>query len=214
MLVYPGGTVNDDTLDKHYFLKNYFSDLGRINALNGEYNLSSRVLFMIALILVAIVILFYFITILPLFNEKKNTRLLSIFGTIGGIFCAIAYIGIAIVPLDLNDVAHGTFVFISFTATLVTLILYVIAIFLTNKISNFYAWVYIVLGIILLGYLFLLYGYNYIEVFRKEIVQVVGQRLVVYGEIVTFVIQGIGTLSIAHKANLLINKKVEDTNNL
>lgn len=123
MLVYPGGTVIDGTLEKHYFLKNYFSDLGRINALNGEFNLSSRVLFIIALILVALVILFYFVTILPLFNEKSNTRWLSILGTIGGVFCAIAYIGIAIVPLDLNSVAHGTFVFISFTATLVALIL-------------------------------------------------------------------------------------------
>ena len=139
MLVYPGGTVEDNTLDKHYFLKNYFSDLGRIYALNGELNLLSRAIFMTALILVALVILFYFITILQIFSERKKTKLLSIFGTIGGVICSIAYIGIAVVPLDLHAVAHGTFVFISFTATLVTLILYIIAIFLTEEFSNFFA---------------------------------------------------------------------------
>lgn len=63
---------------------------------------------------------------------------------------------------------------------------------------------YIILGIILLGYLFLLYGYNYFEVFRKEIVQVVGQRMVVYGEIVTFIIQGIGTLRISQMTSYSI----------
>jgi hypothetical membrane protein len=59
MLVCPGGTVEDNTLDKYYFLKKNFSDLGRINALNGELNLQSRAIFMTALILVALVILFY-----------------------------------------------------------------------------------------------------------------------------------------------------------
>ena len=55
-----------------------------------------------------------------------------------------------------------------------------------------------------MGYLFLLYGYNFIEIFRKEIVQVIGQRLVVYGEIFTFMIQGIGTLQLSRK-NVITN---------
>ncbi|NHJ48631.1 MAG: hypothetical protein FK733_12670 [Asgard group archaeon] len=204
MLTYPGGTFANNSLDKYNFLENFFSDLGLITAHNGENNIVSRVLFTTALTLVGLVVLFYFIILPPIFKEKKSTKWLSLFGSFNGVVCAFGYIGVAFVPLDLNGVLHSTFVYMSFSAILVALILYVIAIFLTETFSNFFAIIYIILGAILLGYLVILYGHNFIAALDHEIVQVLGQKIVVYSEIVTFLIQGIGTLILTQKEKAII----------
>jgi hypothetical membrane protein len=48
MLVYPGGTASDATTRGYSFFTNFFSDLGRTQARNGEPNTMAASLFFIA----------------------------------------------------------------------------------------------------------------------------------------------------------------------
>jgi hypothetical protein len=61
MLVYPGGTITDHASRGYRFFENYFSDLGLTRARSGAVNLPAMLLFMVALVSVALALSAFFL---------------------------------------------------------------------------------------------------------------------------------------------------------
>lgn len=199
MIIYPGGTFDNHNATRYIFLENFFSDLGRAETFLGESNIVSRVLFTVALSLVAISLVLYFITIPTFFTENKAAKWLIIIGSINGVFAAFAYALIGYLPYDIYGSAHTYAVYVAFSASILTTILFAISIFLEKKYPNLYAWVYVVFTLILAGYLFILYVGPQSGTDLGNAIQVAGQKIIVYTEIISFGIQAIGAVFLIKK---------------
>ncbi|MFW9923558.1 MAG: hypothetical protein ACFFDW_09775 [Candidatus Thorarchaeota archaeon] len=208
MLVYSGGTQFDPSIEHYLFFENFFSDLGRSIAFSGESNIVCQILFISALSIEGLSLLFYFIVIVPIFKEKKNIHILSILGSISGIICALGYIFIGIFPLDFNDVVHGTFSFIAFIATFFALVFYAIVILLDKSYPKYYGWIFIACSILSLGYIIIFFGGGTQTVLSNLTLQAISQKIIVYVQIITLAIQAIGSyfyLKKRHTLELTIN---------
>lgn len=112
--VYPGGTLQDRSALGYDWWNNYLSDLGRRRAWNGSSNQLSNLSFNRGLYAAAgSLILFFFVFATVAAQQFKNrTSPLLITGL--GLLSAMAYLGIAWYPLDVNYRLHTIFVRIGF----------------------------------------------------------------------------------------------------
>ena len=196
MFTFAGGYSFNPTSPGYSFFKNFFSDLGMITAYSGESNMVSSTLFLLATLFTGLFMMPYFALIPSLFKTNKVNFILVIFGSILGFIAAIGYIGIGFSPWDKSDAslsAHMFFVYLAFPMTLPVVICYVIAFLREKEFPRILSYVYITMGIILVIYLYLLFFGPSSGTEIGRIIQVVGQKVIVYAEILTFWIQGYGT---------------------
>ena len=212
MIIYPGGTKFNQFETRYIFLRNYFSDLGRTTTFLGESNLPTMILFAASLTIVGIALISYFSVIPLVFRENKKAFVLSLISSINGFVCAVFYIGIGYLPYDLYITIHTNFVYIAFTGSLLTIFLGMLAIFLHKEYSNFYAWFYLVFLLILIGYLIILYAGPSSTTDFGLSVQVVGQKVIVYTEVISFAIQSIGTINHLRKDKNQLSTNVNHPN--
>ena len=109
--LYPGG---------YDYFGYYFSDLGAVVARNGDPNLISRILFFIALTLLALILIPFWLVIRSLFTEFKKEKILGKIGSTLGVISSPFLIGIALFPFDTQIESH-------FLATLAFVLLFVLA---------------------------------------------------------------------------------------
>jgi hypothetical protein len=212
MITYPGGTTSNYYETRYIFLRNYFSDLGRFTTFQGESNLTTMILFAISLTIVGIALISYFSVLPIIFRDNKPAFVLSLISSINGFICAVFYVGIGYFPYDLYLTIHTNFVYIAFTGSLLTIFLGMIAIFLKKDYPNLYAWFYLVFLLILVGYLIILYAGPSSESDFGLYIQVVGQKVIVYTEVVSFAIQAIGTINYVRKSKNAITTNINHTN--
>jgi hypothetical protein len=119
---------------------------------------------------------------------KKMGRTVLILGIIAG----IGYIGVGLTPKDLSwaRIPHFIFQYVAFLALLVMSILYAIIILKTGLFARTFA--YIHLGCATLQFLYLLILYHIIPV--SLIVDVTAQKIIVYCQLLNFLIQAYGGL--------------------
>lgn len=196
MFTFSGGNTFDPTMHGYSFFNNFFSDLGMETGYSGESNMVSSTLFLLATLFCGLLMMPYFVLIPSLFKTNKINYILIILGSILGFIAAIGYIGIGFAPWDKSEAslsAHMFFVYLAFPITLPVVICYVTA-FLRDKVfPRMLSYVYITMGIILVVYLYLLFFGPSSGTEVGRIIQVVGQKVIVYSEILTFWIQGYGT---------------------
>lgn len=134
--LYPGG---------YDYFGYYFSDLGAVTARNGDLNLISRIIFFLALTVLALSLVPFWLTIRLLFIESNKERILGNIGSKLGVLSSPFLISIALLPLDTQLESHFfatlAFVLLFVLATL----LYSIAIMLSQNYPNYFG----ILGIIL-----------------------------------------------------------------
>ncbi|MHA1155996.1 MAG: hypothetical protein ACTSQK_07795 [Candidatus Heimdallarchaeota archaeon] len=200
MIVYSGGTFNNPTSTSYNFLENYFSDLGRAETFLGDSNIVSRILFACALTIVAVSLVFYFITLPSFFKENKVAKWFIIIGSINGVLSAIAYALIGYLPYDIYGKLHTNMVYVAFSASLLTLIVYIVGIFLEKSYPNAYAWAYVIFTLVLVVYLYILFAGPSSGTDLGKLIQVVGQKVIVYTEIISFAIQGLGAWFLLRKS--------------
>ena len=127
--LYPGG---------YDYFSYYFSDLGAVAARNGDTNLISRILFSVALTLLALALIPFWLTIRSLFTESKKEKFLGNIGATLGVISSPFLIGIALFPLDTQLESHLlatlTFVLLFVLASL----LYSITIIFNQNYSNYF----------------------------------------------------------------------------
>lgn len=125
---YPGG---------YDYFGYYFSDLGAETARNGQPNSISSKLFVMALTIVALTLIPFWLVIRSLFPESKTERVFSMLGSTLGLISSPFIIGVALFPIDNQLETHFilalTFVLLFVLASL----LYSIAIMLNQNYSNY-----------------------------------------------------------------------------
>jgi hypothetical protein len=135
-LFYPGG---------YDYFGYYFSDLGAVIARNGEPNSISSTLFFVALTMVALALIPFWLIFRSIFTESRFGRVLSTIGCISGLTSSPFIIGVALFPIDTRLDAHILATLIFFSLFVLSTIFYSIAVILNQKHSNYFGFAGIVL---------------------------------------------------------------------
>jgi hypothetical protein len=136
--VYPGGF--------DYF-GYFFSDLGAVIAKNGELNYVSSALFSIALVIVAIALIPFWLIIRAAFAKSKLEKVLSILGSSFGLVSFPFLIGVAISPIDNQLDTHIFMTLIFFSLFVLATLLYSVVIVLNRDYPKYSA----IVGFVLFG---------------------------------------------------------------
>jgi hypothetical membrane protein len=139
---YPGG---------YDYLGYYFSDLGAAIAINGVPNPISAILFSVALTIVAIALIPFWLILRSIFEESRLGGVLSTLGSILGLTSSPFIIGVALFPIDTQLDTHILATLIFFSLFVLSTIFYSIAIILNKNHSNYFGLVGIVLFLVSLA---------------------------------------------------------------
>ncbi len=187
MAVFPGGTIFNSELKTYSFLNNFFSDMGRSVDFRGESN-PSRWVFSLTLTLVAVGMACFFLAIPKIFKDQFKVAKKAVL--LFGLITAICYVGIGFTPWDIVLKLHESFVKIGFTAFLIMSLFMTFMIYKKEVYPNFYGHIYMLFNILLLSYILLIFfGPDPRADIRSLTIQVIGQKIIVYSEIICMLIQ-------------------------
>ncbi len=192
MVYYPGGTIMDRQREGYSFFSNYFSDLGRRRAWNGQSNARSNALYIPSLIVAGSTLSVFFL-LLPGLFEGPESRSLALGAALAGLLASSCYIGIALTPLDRFYSWHTLFVRAGFIAFLVMCYFYAAAIFRDRVYPNRFG--NIIIGfsaLLLMQILIMLFGPRSWHSPGALLLQASAQKLVVYAEMACMIILAIG----------------------
>lgn len=192
MFLYPGGTLADPNTTGYSFGQNFFSDLGRLRARNGLPNTPSAVLFTTALTLAGSGLILFFVAFRQFFRSSTLVKLLSTLGSGFGIIAGLYFIGVAWAPADRASHAHIQAVLGAFRAFPIAATLYTVAILGERHYPRRYAVVFGLFAVLLGFYLLLLTQGPTLDSAQGLVIQVVGQKVIVYAAILSIVIQSAG----------------------
>ena len=195
MFNYPGGTIWNEETTEYVFTKNYFSDLGRYQAHNGEPNYLSMIFFSLSLCLVSLTFIVHYVSVLIFFQNgyKRYNNIIALVGTIFSFLGAICLIGTALTPSDLVLDPHVFYANNIFHSFLVTSLMYTIVIYRSELIQNKYAAGYAIFFLSILSYVIILhFGPGPRESQAALIFQVVAQKMIVVIFILSVVYQTFG----------------------
>ncbi|MHA1954407.1 MAG: hypothetical protein ACXAAM_03720 [Candidatus Heimdallarchaeaceae archaeon] len=99
---YPGGNFKDNEHVGYSLLWNVMCDLGLDTSISGEINTFSQIFYRIGITSLSIIGMIYFSILWIFFQEKKNTKKLSVVGSILGVIQGGIYIGIGFTSGDLH----------------------------------------------------------------------------------------------------------------
>ena len=136
--IYPGGF--------DYF-GYFFSDLGAVMAKNGELNYISSALFSVALVIVAVALIPFWLIIRATFTKSKREKVLSILGSSFGLISFPFLIGVAISPIDTQLDTHVIMTLIFFSLFVLATLLYSVVIMLNQDYPRYSA----IVGFVLFG---------------------------------------------------------------
>ena len=138
---YPGG---------YNFLRHNISEVGRVTASNLEPNTISMILFVSTTTINAIVMTVVFVNLTLDIKEKKASRILSIIGTVFGILTSILYLLIGLVPADIHHDAHVIIIFMAAPFLCVTVLFFMLAIFIDKQIPNYLGYLFLIIFVLFL----------------------------------------------------------------
>jgi hypothetical membrane protein len=190
MLFYPGGTRAEPKAPGYSFLTNYFSDLGRVRARNGVLNPIAAPLFEAALTLAGAGLMLFFAAFTGLFQGGLWVRVGALWGGALGILAGICFIGVAATPADISR-WHGTFVIWAFRFFLVSVLTFALVIFCQKTFPKIGAWLFMAFAGLLASYIeLLIYGPG-ASTPHGLIIQVTGQKLIVYASVLCVGMQAV-----------------------
>lgn len=199
MFTYAGGNGTYPTADGYNFTLNFFSDLGIWNGYDNRPNHISSILFAISLTLVGGMLIPYFLIIPAQFTSNIKSRVALWIGSLCGIIASLAYIGIGFTPWDINLSAHMIFVYTAFPISLPLAISYAIGILWEKNLPKRMAFYYFGYILVLGAYLYLLFFGPPTSSETGRMIQVVGQKIIVYSTNVLMIFQGIEIIRLSKK---------------
>lgn len=189
MFAYPGGTFTGEMTAGYGFFHNFFSDLGRVTAPNGHPNTVSMALFLTALTLAGLGLVFFFIAFRSFFTDDGTGTLLSLLGTVIGAISGACFVGIALAPYDLFFDIHYQLVFWAFRTFLIAVAVYSLVIFRQDHYPRRYGWIFVAFTVFLAGYILLLEFGPEATTPTGLIIQATGQKVIVYVSIISVMAQ-------------------------
>lgn len=197
MFFYPGGTLSDPTTQGYSFFRNFFSDLGALHTTSGAPNYVSAVLFVAALSMAGLSLMFFGPAFLKFFNRPGAGRIPARCGLVFGIITGLCFIGVAFTPVDVFFNAHFQFSQWGFRFFLVAALFWAIAIFYNREYPRLYGWIFVVFDLLLLGFVLLrIFGPSSMEAVLGNAVMATGQKITVYAALITTLIQARGARAI------------------
>ena len=100
IMLYPGGTVLDESTHGYSFTHNFLSDLGSTVAFNNTRNLPGAVLFSAGILIGVTVLAGTFVGSIRLLSTEPRARLFARLAAVAGAFVCLGYLGAALTPLD------------------------------------------------------------------------------------------------------------------
>ena len=192
MLFYAGGTYDNQLIEGYSFFMNFFSDIGRTISHSGDSNLISFLFFSLAFFLVGTMLIPMFLAFPYFFSKKSIDWWVAISGSFLGLFTSFCFIGITFAPSDIHIDAHSFFVYGGFISGFLVSIFYSITIFRKKSYAKRYGFNFLFFTIILALYLGLLFIGPSIETPIGLVIQVTGQKVVLYTFTVCLFIHGHG----------------------
>ena len=192
MLIYPGGNHTDPTQVGYSFSHNFFSDLGLRTAPNGQSNLGSGVLFFVALTLAGLALALFSLRFRQFFLDTRRSQIISLIGALLGAGAGISFIGVAFTPADVYLEVHVQFVMWAFRLFPLAVMCFTLVLFNSAVYPRGYAYVFLVFFGLLIAYYWLLTSGPGYGTPQGMVIQVVGQKIIVYASILSIFIQSLG----------------------
>ncbi|MBT5956569.1 MAG: hypothetical protein HN820_06020 [Candidatus Marinimicrobia bacterium] len=189
---YPGSTHRDDTTVGYSITHNFLSDLGRTITYSGAQNFLSSTLFVMGTTLVCAGLIAYFLVMPAIVNKSKLSKILSQVGSLAGILCGLAFMGVGFTPHNYYPDAHMFVVRFGFQLFLVVMLLHSVAI-MKNEVglSKKSVWIYTVFMTILCYYIYLLNWGPPIKEGNGLVIHVIWQKITVLGLSTTVFVQSL-----------------------
>ena len=189
---YPGSHHKDTTTLSYSITHNFLSDLGLTIVYSGEQNFISSTLFVFATTLVCIGLVAYFLVIPSILNKGNISSKFAKLGSVSGIICGIAFMGVGFTPHNYYLDEHMFFVKLGFQLFLVVMLLHSLAI-LKNKVGldKRILWVYFVFMGVLLFHIYLLNWGPSVNEGYGLVLKVVWQKVTVIGLSTTVFLQAL-----------------------
>jgi hypothetical protein len=183
MATYAGGTAFDPTTPRYQLSGNFLSDLGATHAFSGRANYLSSGLFLVALATIGAALVAFAWTWRGFAFGRGRARGAGIASQVLGTGSGLAFIGIAVTPWDLALGLHNALVVVAFAL----LLLYVACLTLLlwrNRVSGARLAANVVYLMMIVGYVALVLLGPRFDTERGHMIQVTGQKLVVYGSMI------------------------------
>ncbi len=190
MIIFPGGTRLDSSVVGYSFSYNKFSDLGMWETYSGGSNLISFLLFNIGLIIVGLSLIPYVVFSAKYFISQDKPKHWVYIGEIAGIIASVAFVGVGLTPRDLLIDLHHVAEYSAFLSIFIMSLIYMLFIFKDSDYPNKYSIIYVICVICQFVYLFIVF--DIIPVTLE--VDCISQKLIVYLQLVVFLIQSVGIL--------------------
>jgi len=192
MYFYPGSTHSDKTTLTYSLTHNFLSDLGLTIVYSDAQNFISSTLFAFATTAVCVGLITYFLVMPSIVNRGKFSLRLSQIGSIAGMLCGLAFMGVGFTPYNYYPDEHMFVVKLGFQLFLAVMLLHSIAI-MKNEVglSKMLVWIYVVFMFILCYYIYLLNWGPSIEEGNNLAIHVVWQKITVIGLSTTVYVQSL-----------------------
>ena len=197
VLFYAGGTESNPFSPGFSVIENFLSDLGMITAYSGQPNLLSSLLFNTTLFLLGAFLILYFLAMPEYFKGHKESKWLSVAGSVTGVFMAATFIGGSLTPADIFRPIHLMFGAMAFVSALPVVIFYTLAIVVNEHYPNWNAIGFSALGAVIVIYLILLLNGGASG--EVAIFFTLGQKVVVFSILACFLVEAFGAMRFVQK---------------
>ena len=100
MLLYPGGTVLQESARGYSFTHNFLSDLGSTVAFNGQRNVVGAVLFGVGVLIMVLVLAGCIVAAVRLLSAAPGARWFARLAALAGLLVCAGFLGVALTPAD------------------------------------------------------------------------------------------------------------------
>ena len=192
MYFYPGSTHSDKTTLTYSLVHNFLSDLGLSIVYSGAQNFISSTLFAFATTSVCVGLMAYFLVMPSIVSRGQFSFRLAQVGSMAGILCGLAFMGVGFTPHNYYPDAHMFVVKVGFQLFLVVMLLHSLAI-MRNEVglSKKLVWIYVIFMTILCYYIYLLNWGPSIKEGNNLAIHVVWQKITVLGLSTTVFVQSL-----------------------
>ncbi len=192
MFFYPGGNGVNLEAPRYSFFYNFFSDLGRTKAINGQSNFIPLILFIATICILGTSLVIYYLITQIIFDSLQINRYLTLFGTIFGVLSGLSFFGIILTPVDLYPVHHLFFAVITFLLLILASFFRSFTLYYCEKYPKKYSMVFLIFTVSFSIY-FTIYliiaAFSHNLIPEGLLIQVTGQKIVFYALIFCYSLQ-------------------------
>lgn len=190
MVAYPGGAVYQLDANRYLFLRNFFSDLGATITPSGRPNLTSHILFAIALGSVGLALILASSNWKVIVARGGAARAAGVASQIVEVVAGLGFIGIAATPWNLVLDAHNGFVRLAFGFLLVY-DLCLLMIQISSRWTAAYTAANAIYLLLLVAYVGILFFGPRVDTQSGLEFQVAAQKIIVYASVVNLGLQAV-----------------------